>query len=179
MAGARRRPISPVEGGPTSSPIRVNPALRGNINVVNRAYVPRRRTGWRRWNDITWTAGTTNPVLNNGTLKAWYRFTDRWFDVYVELVMGSTTTYGSGLWIFSTLPAVPMTTRAPALATYYDSSGGASYAGWCQVRDSGELRPTTPSIATSGAHTSVSATAPFTWAQDDELVIEGRYRYTN
>lgn len=153
--------------------------LRTNINVFDDRRLPGRRIRWRSWYDLSWTGATTDPAIGNGTLKGWYLLEDRWVDFYIELVTGSTTTYGSGAWIFSTLPVTPRTTRGIGLSTMYDSSSGTVYSGWCQVRgDELVLRPTVPSITTAGAHNGVAATVPFTWSTGDELVIEGRYRYS-
>ncbi|MCX4596080.1 hypothetical protein OG819_42465 [Streptomyces sp. NBC_01549] len=44
----------------------------------------------------TWTATTTNPVVNNGTLVGRYSKIGRQVTVHINLVPGSTTTYGSG-----------------------------------------------------------------------------------
>lgn len=112
-------------------------------------------------------------------MKAWYRYNDRWFDVYVELVAGSTTTFGTGAWIFSTLPAVPMTSVATGLGAFYDSSVPTPYFGFCRFESDGEVRPFTHATGSTGAGVAISNTSPFTWATGDELTLEGRFRYTN
>jgi hypothetical protein len=57
------------------------------------------------WTSYTpvWTATTTNPVLNNGTLIGRYMKIGRTVICHINLTTGSTTTYGSGNYNF-TLP---------------------------------------------------------------------------
>nr|BFE85838.1 hypothetical protein GCM10020093_084390 [Planobispora longispora] len=75
---------------------------------------------------ITWTGATTNPTIGNGSLDgAYQRAGDgKTVAVRLRLVIGSTTTLGSGLWGFSlpsglapaqiqSLAASPPTPRAP------------------------------------------------------------------
>jgi hypothetical protein len=52
----------------------------------------------------SWTASTTNPVLNDGTVTGRYMKIGRIVIGEVTLTCGSSTTYGSGAWSFS-LPA--------------------------------------------------------------------------
>lgn len=46
----------------------------------------------------TWTGATTNPVIGNGTLTGRYMKWGRSCRVRWDILMGSTTTYGSGGW---------------------------------------------------------------------------------
>jgi hypothetical protein len=64
----------------------------------------------------TWTASTTNPVLNDGTLTGRYMKVGR--TVYAEVVLtcGSSTTYGTGAWSFS-LPATAASAGFSALGS--------------------------------------------------------------
>ncbi|MEV1063370.1 hypothetical protein [Streptomyces sp. NPDC050263] len=56
----------------------------------------------------TWTAATTNPVLNNGTIIGRYMKVGLTCHVALKLTMGSTTTYGSGVYRLG----VPFTSAA-------------------------------------------------------------------
>lgn len=60
------------------------------------------------WTTYTpaWTASTTNPVVNNGTLTGRYSKFGRDVRFHINLICGSTTTYGSGIYSFS-LPFTP------------------------------------------------------------------------
>ena len=44
----------------------------------------------------TWTAPTTDPAIGNGTLEGWIMQTNDFRIVSIRIVMGSTTTFGSG-----------------------------------------------------------------------------------
>ncbi|MCP9209276.1 hypothetical protein [Streptomyces cucumeris] len=50
------------------------------------------------WTSYTpaWTAATTNPVLGNGTLAGRYLKVGRTCTAHINLITGSTTTYGAG-----------------------------------------------------------------------------------
>lgn len=58
------------------------------------------------WTTYTpaWTAATTNPVVNNGTLTGRYSKFGRDVRFHINLICGSTTTYGSGTYSFSLPP---------------------------------------------------------------------------
>lgn len=56
----------------------------------------------------TWTAATTNPVLNNGTIVGRYIKIGLTVTAAIKLTMGSTTTYGSGIYRFG----IPSTSAA-------------------------------------------------------------------
>jgi hypothetical protein len=49
----------------------------------------------------TWTAATTNPTIGNGSLEGWFVKFGHIAIVQLYLVIGSTTTLGSGNWQFS------------------------------------------------------------------------------
>lgn len=49
----------------------------------------------------TWTATTTNPTLGNGTLVGRYSKIGRQVTVHINLIPGSTTTFGSGSYNFA------------------------------------------------------------------------------
>lgn len=69
-------------------------------------------TAWASYTP-TWTAATTNPSLGNGTLIGRHHKIGRTVLVQINLIPGSTTTFGSGNYSF----ALPFT-AADAGATY-------------------------------------------------------------
>lgn len=116
----------------------------------------------------TWTASTTNPVLNNGTLVGRYKKIDKTVYFTVDLTIGSTTTLGSGTYIFSlptaavrgvemaidcTLSLVHSTTR---------NAGGGILVNTTQVR----------LMQASGQ---VTDSSPFAWATGDVISLAGTY----
>lgn len=59
----------------------------------------------------TWTAATTNPSLGNGTIVGRYIKIGRTCTAVIKLTMGSTTTYGSGLYRFG----IPFTSASASI----------------------------------------------------------------
>ncbi len=71
----------------------------------------------------TWTAQSANPSLGNGTLVGSYFQKGLLVDVFLNLTIGSTTTLGTGLWLFS-LPFA-FTGTSPVCAGFVTNTGGA------------------------------------------------------
>ncbi|MCX5114588.1 hypothetical protein OOK13_40220 [Streptomyces sp. NBC_00378] len=123
---------------------------------------------WTGWTP-TWTAATTNPALGNGSMTGRYMKWGRTCMVNLELTMGSTTTYGAGVWSFS----LPFTA-----ASAVGSRVGMAQALGGSNRAAGQLI-VAPAATTLTcffpASTSVSflsnngATNPFTWAATHQL----------
>jgi hypothetical protein len=78
----------------------------------------------------TWSSSGTQPVLGNGTLVGRYLQINKLVLVYMQLIIGSTTTVGTGSYLFSfpltavavtsggTIPGSGMLTDASAFAAY-------------------------------------------------------------
>lgn len=81
--------------------------------------------GWTAYTPV-WTAATTNPSLGNGTLTGQYMKIGRTCHVMIKLVMGSTTTYGSGSWRIS-LPFQASGTDPGALSWSYSTSASSNF----------------------------------------------------
>ena len=137
---------------------------------VERLRVKERPVGaWQSYTP-TWTAGTTNPSIGNGTLSGRYIQIGKL--VYCQFTMraGSTTTFGSGIWRFS-YPVAPNTTYANLYqvgSIYALDNGAADYNGITQYAGA-----TYMGLIISGNW--VSATAPFTWANGDVLEVNVIY----
>lgn len=153
-------PATWVAGIPTVA--NFNARIRDQFNALGdpwTAYTP------------TWTAVTTNPVLNNGTLTGKYREIGKTIDYRIELTIGSTTTLGSGNYRFT----FPVTARAATgfaplgRALCFDTSLTAR-----AYRNVG-YNTTTTLLLSDDSGTQVSNTVPFTWATGDVLVIQGQY----
>jgi len=59
------------------------------IGAVGNAYTP------------AWTATTTNPVINNGSITGWWQQINKLVVGNIWIVVGSTTNIGSGFYRFS------------------------------------------------------------------------------
>ena len=85
------------------------------------------------WTSYTpvWTAATTNPAIGNGTISGKYCQVNKLVVARINVVFGSTTTYGSGNFFFS----YPVTAAAPIGAferilssgQYLDANTASSY----------------------------------------------------
>lgn len=122
----------------------------------------------------SWTATTTNPNIGNGTITGNYQQYGKTIAFRIGVIMGSTTTYGSGQYVLS----LPVATAAPmrwhftgilrdvstgALATMNTAASGATLGLFCD-----------PTTAGGGLRV-VSPTSPFTFASGDEIWLNGVY----
>lgn len=132
-----------------------------------------------RWTTYTpaWTGATANPAIGNGTITARYLLNRRICFVNIEVIMGSTTTYGTGSWFFSTPPKPDNSGDALAHEDSVPCCGSA------KLTDTGTLDCVGTSVidaaasriyvvGTSHAATGiVASTVPFTWASTDRLAL--------
>lgn len=136
------------------------------------------------WRQITplWYSQVGTPTIGNGTLRARYRRSDRDLAFQLELVAGSTTTFGtSGYWIFDPqlrlLSVDGLDAVLPALA--YDASAGLFYTGSAWLTDATgylvvvqEIPPYTLVHVSFGQGVARAGPAtPFAWATGDWLRI--------
>lgn len=115
-----------------------------------------------------WTASSVNPSLGNGTLLGnWSRRRDM-IRVNILLTIGSTTTLGTGNWIFS-LPFVRDSGgNMPAVGVASISCAGAFAVGTV-VADPGSAAVT---IYPSSGGTQVGPAVPGAWANGNRLWIQ-------
>ena len=117
----------------------------------------------------TWTAATTNPALGNGTLTGRMLRVGKTIICNITLVAGSTTTYGSGAWIFALpVPSVwaTLTNIAMGGAVAFDTSATARRTGQVFNNAPGTVQV----LLDTGAV--VAAAAPWTWATGDSLSLD-------
>ena len=127
---------------------------------------------------VSWTAATTNPAIGNGTLTGRYVVIGKLCTYVLGMIMGSTTTYGSGNWAFS----LPINAA---------NNAGINFYGFAHLRDTGvatyerivQIQPN-DSVSkinlffdpTQGSNLyNISATVPFTWGEKDVLGIQITY----
>jgi hypothetical protein len=129
------------------------------------------------WSSYTpsWTSDGTQPVLNNGTLTGKYKQIGKTVFVRVKLLIGSTTTTGTGTWYFS-LPVNAAAADAIIMpATLLDNT-----VAWYQATVNGVYGNFTDKTAlihdTAGSGSvSVTNSTPFTWGSTDSLQFNGSY----
>ena len=139
---------------------------------VERLQVKEQPVGaWQSYT-VSWTAATTNPSIGNGTLAGRYVQIGKTVIGTIKLAMGSTTTYGSGIWRFS----LPKTSAAQ----------GGRYGGQWRAEDVGtkiytgtlfilDNISTVSMFARDEASSFLSNTTPHTWASGDYLFISFIY----
>jgi hypothetical protein len=117
---------------------------------------------------VTWTAGVTNPVLNNGTLTGAYDLVGGLCTYSVSFTAGSTTTFGTGDWSFSAPFAA---TAASVGSVWVLDSGTAYYIGTCVIGNGNSTIQCYANAAASGYR----STVPMTWATGDQLQLTITY----
>lgn len=116
----------------------------------------------------TWTGSVTNPAIGNGTLAGNYVLVGKSCTFQFNLEMGSTTTFGSGNYVFS----APIAAAAPATGTVWAFDNGvAYYIGVCKI----ETSSTDIVIFSNASGQNWGATVPFTWGNTDRLVLTISY----
>ena len=149
--------------GETLTAALLNTHLRDNLKAIGdpwTAYTP------------TWTATTTNPAIGNGTIVGSYSEVGKWIRFRLKVTMGSTTTYGSGAYLFS-LPVAPLASLSSdafnVQGVVFDTSATA------RAFRSGYLGGASALALADQAGAVVNATVPFTLANGDSISITGSY----
>lgn len=118
----------------------------------------------------TWSAASGTPSVGNGSLAAAYKLIGQTAFVRLRLVIGTTSTLGTGLWGF-TLPAGATPNAVQSVPGFLSNSAGTVRhpLGAYLTAGSGVFR-----IAVNGS-SGVGSAAPFAWADGDQLVLCGSY----
>ena len=130
-----------------------------------------------RWFDYTsaWLATTTNPTLGNGTLTAKYSKFGFLTHFKIKLVVGSTSTIGTGTQYYFRLPDDGVVDAAPiGRVTLWDQSLNAYYFYDARIAVTG-ADPYDLMIMQSNTGAYCNPTAPFTFAAGDWIVVQGAY----
>jgi hypothetical protein len=125
----------------------------------------------------SWTPTFTNLSLGNGTLTARYGTSGKFTHFELFLTFGSTTSV-TGVIKF-TLPTTPKnkaTDQAQYVPTMMLDAGTQIFFGMTQIPQSGPAEVyATLANQTYVERSGTSATVPFTWTTNDELIIVGNY----
>jgi hypothetical protein len=124
-----------------------------------------------------WTGSTTNPVIGNGTLAGRYALIGKTVHFIVFTLTGSTTTYGSGYWIWTLPLAVSAVPASGRWGTHFTVGIlNASGTGSAPAMTYG-LTATTV-YAVSSVAGLVGPTIPITFNAGCSLAIRGTYETT-
>lgn len=115
-----------------------------------------------------WTASGTAPAIGNGTIASSFSLVGGMMYVQIKLTAGSTTTFGTGLWLFSN-PVNP-TKRYIGNGLAYDSSAGTEYGGISVIAS-----PSSSTMYAMSGTNYLGPTVPFTWATSDVLDLAVNY----
>ena len=118
----------------------------------------------------TWGGNTTNPAIGNGTITGSYCQIGKTVFGRVKIVVGSTTTFGSGAYFLSLPVTAASTDQSAGQGILADNSASTRY-----------TVVLTPSSTTNvwiryGANAlDTTSAAPMTWATNDNLVVSFTY----
>lgn len=140
----------------------LNVQLRDNMKAIGdpwASYTPQ------------WLGATTNPVIGNGTLTGNYMQAGKLVMFRIRVVMGSTTTYGSGAYTFGLpVPAVVSTDNAIDCSVFLkDVSGSVRALRFAYLNTASLIAP----CDSGGAL--INSTTPWVWANTDIISISGSY----
>lgn len=135
-------------------------------------------TAWTSFTP-TWTGASANPSLGNGTLAGAYQQIGKTVKFRIRLVIGSTTSLGTGGWRFS-FPVTANTyynsTNVGILTTGYSEDAGVQ--GY-MVAGSRAIDNTKFEIgvqtSAAGAWSPLAPSTPFAWGTGDYFSIGGEY----
>ncbi|HGM8067730.1 TPA: glycosyl hydrolase family 28-related protein [Pseudomonas aeruginosa] len=131
-----------------------------SVYVQRRTYTP------------TWTQTSATPAIGAGTLTGNYVRAGHMCHVQIELVAGSTTTFGdaaSGYRFSLPFPGHLSFNQRGFPVRIYDTSAGADFTGWASIGAGQDY------ITISVGAQQVRATSPMTWANGDTLQCSFSY----
>jgi hypothetical protein len=131
-------------------------------------------TAWTSYVPV-WTASSSNPVIGNGTIEGYYKLIGKTCFVRGNVVMGSTTTFGSGEWYVS-MPFTAVNADTILMTANLLDNGSAWYNATLNGARSGfNNRAPIQYQSTGGTANDVNSTQPFTWATSDRFIWNGSY----
>ncbi|MFE0699112.1 hypothetical protein [Streptomyces sp. NPDC058872] len=133
-------------------------------------------SGWTSYTP-SWTSTGTAPAIGNGSLFGRYKLIGKLCIVNFEMLAGTTTTFGTGVWGFS----APFTAANPGSSTtnfsYLGSARGHSATAW-YTGTVGILKNT--SVARIYSHTGTSewsSSQPHSWAALSSNYLQGQVAF--
>jgi hypothetical protein len=131
-------------------------------------------TSWTSYVPV-WTASSSNPVINNGTIEGYYKLIGKTCFVRGNIVMGTTTTFGSGEWYVS-MPFTAVNADAILMTSNLLDNGTAWYNATLNGARAGfNTKAPIQYQTTGGTANDVNATQPFTWVSTDRFIWNGSY----
>lgn len=116
----------------------------------------------------TWAGAGSNPSIGNGTLTGRYTLLDDLLFVQIRVLMGSTTTYGTGTYSWTIPSGMALVYPVSGSASAFDSSAPAIYGGIPRY----DSATTVAVLSVHAASAFWTNTVPATWAQSDDFGIQ-------
>lgn len=120
-----------------------------------------------------WTSSGTAPAIGNSTVNSRYVQIGKTIIAQIYISFGSSATFGTGTYFFS-LPvnaSTALNTRRMGWFNGYDASANATAMAIALYNSTSTVQMAYPATWPSGTNTAVAATAPWTWAQSDQVHI--------
>jgi len=155
-----------------------NVSLSGDLTVTGSVIIPGStiaiNTSWTSYTPI-WTAASVNPSIGNGTLEGWYKVIGKTCFVRGNIVMGSTTTFGTGEWYVS-MPFTASHADAILMTANLLDNGSAWYNATLNGARAGfNFKTAIQYQSTGGTALDVRSNQPFTWANSDRFIWNGSF----
>ena len=124
---------------------------------------------------VNWTGSGSNPAIGNGSMTGKYVKINKVVHGQILISMGSTTTYGGGLWFFDfPVPATNVFNYSIiGMAAFWDNSASQNFIGF--VVPNGTSTTKMQVAVTGAGGTDVTPTVPFTWAVNDRFNLQFTY----
>jgi len=174
ITGSTNQQLIRVDAPGSSSILLVSSSGRVSVNgglTLNGSDID---TAWVSYTPV-WTAASSNPSLGNGTATGQYKLIGKTCFVRGNIVMGTTTTFGSGEWYVS-MPFTASNADAILMTAQLLDNGTAWYNAVLNGARAGfNFRTAIQFQTSSGVANDVNATSPFTWASSDRFLWNGSY----
>jgi hypothetical protein len=152
--------------------------VTGSLTAIGNVYITGStipiNTAWTSYIPI-WTAASSNPAIGNGTLQGWYKVIGKTCFVRGNIVIGSTTTFGSGEWYIS-MPITASHADAILMTANLLDNGSAWYNAVVNGARAGfNYKSALQYQGGAGTALDINSTQPFTWANSDRFLWNGSY----
>ena len=125
----------------------------------------------------TWLNSGSPNELGNGTLTGRYRQeSPSTMNLYLSLIIGSTTVPGSGYWSFGGIPLLARIQNGLPVLAYHATAG--PYLGVAFWSQPGILLPWRAGIQGGVSPAPMDGNTPFIWGVGDMLQMQGTYEIT-
>jgi len=162
----------------TDGIVNLTGSLQGTSSWASNAVTSSATTAFDgSWTSYTpsWTAASSNPSIGNGSLQGWYKVVGKTCFVRGNIVMGSTTTFGSGEWYVS-MPFTASHADAILMTANLLDNGTAWYNATVNGARAGfNYKSAIQYQVVGGTANDINATSPFTWTNSDRFLWNGSY----